>query len=249
MFKRLQGPLFDEADSGGLSTLTTANEKLTADLVTVTKKYETAIGDLNTLQEQVESGDLAKKAIAKQVKKGTLWDAERYGPLQTKYNEALAEGKVTTAKLEENTTQIENLTSNVGDLKTKLTDQVKLFEEATASAQTEKDENARLSMIISEFPALATLEAENLLPQADTLDALRAKLTSLTASIKTSVDAGVQSRVTGTGLDPAGPNTAGDPALIELRKQRDAAALKGDWDAWDDLQDQIHKHPGKIETS
>ncbi len=234
---RLPNPLsvqerFPGGIGGGADDAPTV-ESLTAELATANEESETAINSLNTLQTSIDDGSLVNAAIATQVEKGTLWDKKRYAPLQTKYNDALAEVDTLTKSAKTHQTGLDGVQATLDEKTTAL-------DALTISAAADKAKTERLNLIVTEFPDLAPLEAKEALPQADDLDSMRVKFTALSETMALSIESGVEDRIAGSTSQPRGKQTDNEDAkLTDLKKQRVAAKNVGDWTLFDDLQEKI----------
>ena len=167
--------------------------------------------DGNTDWEASYKG-LQRKMAALQTQADTL-KAERDGAIAEVQT---LKADLTTAQgsLEASETKVSGFETQVADLETKAT-------EATTSLE-------RANLIMSEYPGLASFEADGLLPTADDAEALKEKLVKFQAALSAKVENGVD-RTLETATLPADDDDDPDANLTEdqIYEQMMAAASSG----------------------
>jgi len=84
-----------------------------------------------------------------------------------------------------------------------------------------------MTLILSEFPELASFEAKGLLPSAENEEALRQKLTTFRDTLKTRVDADVKETFKGAGAGGAGKGDGKDMNMNKDQLYNRLTALAG----------------------
>lgn len=146
-----------------------------------------------------------------QTTSGTNWEAA-YKTLQTTHNalQQKATGLESsntnlTGQLATHAKELQALTAKLSA--TELNTQTITEQMTTVSGErdTLKAKVSRLNLIMGEFPHLATFEAQGLLPQADTEDAMRESFTKFSAALK-----GIETGAVAKIMDGASPDSVDD---------------------------------------
>jgi hypothetical protein len=102
-----------------------------------------------------------------------------------------------------------DLTTQVETLTTQVTDLTGLSDNSAAALERSK-------LIISDYPDLATFEADGLLPTADDMDALKVKLDAFKEKVSKTVQSGVSETLSGATLPDGDDSDGSEDDLSKL---------------------------------
>lgn len=143
-------------------------------------------------------------------KPASEWESS-YKGLQKTYDKLFAEHQALVAKHESTIGELEALKadkrqgdSSVTSLRQELVSKDTEIERLKKEAQSSDKKANRSTLILRDFSDLAQFEGEGLLPDAETEDELKAKLTKFRETVGKTIDSGVDRKIKGAGPPPVG---------------------------------------------
>ena len=188
---------------------------------------------LKALQEKIDSGDVLKEAI----EAGKVYEAKRFSNQTKKLNdtvEELKQFKESKSTLEE---QLKSLNNDLAEVTEKF-ETVTGERDAVNQSLTEKEREIERFGLLRQFPSLLPLDDEGLLPQADDIDELKEKYSSLAERLENEVESRLAEKLKGA-KEPKPSHKSITPdgvkKSVQLKEQAMLSYNKGDYRAYEKL--------------
>jgi hypothetical protein len=229
-------PTTPDGTSDGNSTEPTV-EQLQQQVAERQKTIEQLESENTSFKERVEKGELVSPtdAISAAIKAGEVFSKDRYVGLQKTYQTEQEARKKADEDLGLLKTQVvgfetdkSTLSGEVEQLKTTVTEK-----DSEITALQKKQQRA--SLIFSQFPELASFEADGLLPDAKDEEGLTTKFKAFSEKLGTMKQQGAKEFASGGGTStPSSKGDAGKGTADTFLKLANEAVLKGDIDTYNE---------------
>lgn len=175
-------PPIDDQDPDG-----TGESPSAAELATL----KAAKSELDAIKATIADGSIHEPYVQKKIESGELFPKERFAGLSQKVNDLTEANKLHAEKaalVDTYKSQLDERSSEYKSLLELSTQNETAFKEASDKAARLENQVLRSKLIMSEFPDLSRLEADNALPAGNDEEELRKKFTSIQATIKQAAD-------------------------------------------------------------
>ena len=177
-----------------------------------------AKSELIALKASVADGSIYEEYVNQKIEAGELYPKERFTGLSKKVTDLTTANQAANEKaalVDTYKAQLDTRNSEYSSLLELSTTNESAFKEATEKAAALENQVLRSKLIMSEFPDLSRLEADNALPAGNDEEELRKKFTSIQATIKQAAD----NIVAGTTVKKPAPENLDDnkSKLSEMR--------------------------------